>query len=582
MMGPILATLTLALSTTFNVRPIIQQGEMQGIYQGGSTRQMDQALSQYLNGEELKAILTPGDVCEWRLSLKAGQVVVGEARSEAFDPAIEIVDDQKKAVAQNDDRYPGDQRPLVFWRCQKDGEYGFDVRSFQNKAGGQTWARFNIYDSVDLAAGGMVEGVFAADRPFMVRVPMQAGQVKDLVAEKRGEANYINFNFGMVINPLGLPERSPSLAAPIYPAIRALIAPLPGDYYLFAVPYGYSGGTGRVRIGTRDFTPKPIAGGTAQSTVNVPALFEINVKKGDLLEATTPDLSLASAFRVTEAPNFSKYSVDPKKPELNPFIPLTRNQPPMEGPAIDLLPGRARDGRVVVFFARRDAKLWLATDGVGPAGKPFTIRVRPAAADFVIDKANTAKLTIAKTDYWAFDAKAGDVMTFGSSAAGFSDVVVVREPDMGEIRHAEAPLDQTSDTWRMIVQKPGRYVVQVSSLGDGGSGTYSLSRKVLPAKEFSLATPAKGEINPGEVQIWKFSATPQVPLFVRWTSSNWSYDVAIYDDKGQATGFQRENLDANNQLGILRVNEPRTFVIVLTGKERASYSIELSKIAIGK
>ncbi|MBX7134428.1 MAG: hypothetical protein K1X67_17290 [Fimbriimonadaceae bacterium] len=558
-----------------------QQGEMQGTYQGGSVQAVDRALGQYLNGEELKAILTPGDMCQWKLTLKAGQVVVGEARSEAVDPAIEIVDDQKKVMAQNDDRYPGDQRPLVFWRCTKDGEYGFDVRSFQNKAGGQVFARFNIYDSVDLAPGGMVEGVVAADRPFLVRIPMQAGQVKDLVAEKRGEGNTINFNFGTVINPLGLPERPPSLAAPIFPAIRALIAPLAGDYYLLAVPYGYREGQGRVRVGTRDFVPKPLDSGTAQSAMNVPALFELNVKKGDLIEATTPELSLESVFRVTEAPDFSKYTLDPKKPELNPFIPLTRNQPPMEGPALEMMPGRARDGRVLVFFARRDAKLWLATDGVGPAGKPFTVRVRPAAAAFGVDKPNTAKLRIANTDYWAFDGKAGDVMTLGSSASGFSDVVVVRDPDLVELRSAVAPLDQTSASWRMIVQKPGRYLVQVSALGDGGGGDYSLSRKVLPAKEFGVGTPAKGTIGPDEVQIWKFTATPQTPLFVRWRSSKWTYDVAIYDDKGNPASFQRENLDESHQLGILRVSEPRTFVIVLTGREQADYSIELSKITVG-
>jgi hypothetical protein len=139
-------------------------------------------------------------------------------------------------------------------------------------------------------------------------------------------------------------------------------------------------------------------------------------------------------------------------------------------------------------------------------------------------------------------------------------------------------LDQTSDTWRMIVQKPGRYLVQVSCLGDGGGGEYSLSRKVLHAKEFGVNVPAKGEIGNGEIQIWKFSATPGNPLFVKWNSTNWSYDVAVYDDKGQPSGFQREKLDDQHQLGILSVSQPRTFIIVLTGTAKATYSIELVPI----
>lgn len=563
-----------------SIRSLAQQGERQGIYQNNSLQFTERELGKYLNAEMIKSILTPGDFVEWKIKLRAGEIVIGEADSDAFDPAMEILDEKGAVVFKNDDRYPGDQRPLAFWRSDKEGEYRLHVRSFQNKAGGQVFTRFQTYESLDLSAGGMVEGVFDATKPFMVKVPMQVGQVKDMLAEKRGEANYLTFNFGPVITPVGLPERSPSLAEPMNPAIRALIAPVAGDYYILALPYGYVGGSGRVRIGTREFVPAKLAasstGLSATAPTGAPALWELNVKQGDLLEAAVSDLNLTSAFRVFEAPDFTKFDVS--KPETNPFYPLVRSAPQGPGPALVVLPGRARDGRVMVFQALRDATLWIASDGAGAAGKQFALTVKPAASALMEGKKNAGKLKIGKFDYWSFDANAGDVMSFASSAHGFSPIVVVRDPDLVEIRRSELSLDGGSDDWRMVFQKPGRYLVQLSCLGDGGGGDYSVSRTAYHAKEFGKGAPAQSELPPGEVQIWKFTAKPDQPLYMHWKTQG-HYSISIIDDKGNPSDFQRTDIDDANAYGIIKVNNPTTYIIVLTGGEKsAKYSVELSDL----
>ena len=46
---------------------------------------IEQRLHQYLKGPEVKNILTPGEYSEWPLTLKAGQVVISEARSPLAD-----------------------------------------------------------------------------------------------------------------------------------------------------------------------------------------------------------------------------------------------------------------------------------------------------------------------------------------------------------------------------------------------------------------------------------------------------------------------------------------------------------------
>ena len=554
------------------------QGQLSG-QMDGSYQSIDSLISSYLNGEEVKCILTPGEFCEWTLNLKAGQVIVGEARSDAFDPAIEMVDDKGKVLASNDDRYPGDQRPLLLWRCTKDGAYAFHMRCFHDKSGGQAFVRFHKYDSVDLSEEEKVEKQLDTRAPFLLRIPMKAGQIKEIVADFGGQHHYLPFRVGQMIAPDGLPDIG--LAKQIQPAIRnsTFMAPVKGDYYALASPEGGGEGTGTVHVGTREIVPTKLVregnGYNAKAPTNLPALWELNVKAGEFLEASTPDLNLNCRFVLAEEPDIAKY--DMAKTETNPFVPQPNRQP-LAG-AFDLFPKRARDGRSIVFVARRDAKLWLASNGANRATKQFTLRVEPAASDFALDKATTGKLRIADTDYWAFDAKAGDVMNLNSGSSGFSEMILVRDPDLEEIRHYEAGLDQTSEDWRMIVEKPGRYLVAVSCFGNGGGGDYSLSRKVFHAKEFGLTSPARAEISEGDVQIWKFTATPQKPLLVHWSSTAWSYDIAIYDEKGRQADFQREAIDGHNTYGILKVTEPQTYVIVLTGGHgKANYSIELGGI----
>ncbi|MHB8637562.1 MAG: hypothetical protein ACYC96_13925 [Fimbriimonadaceae bacterium] len=565
------------------------QGVIQGQFQrqmlDGSTQGIDQAISGYLNTAEIKSILTPGEFVEWTLKLHAGEVVIAEARSDAFDPALEIVDAKDKVLAANDDRYPGDQRPLLLWRCEHDGDYKLHARCFRDKSGGLVFVRFTTYDSVDVGAGGDATKELPVNAPFLIRIPMKAGQIKEVLSGPRAGQNGMLFSVRQVIAAGGLPDIN--LAQPLVPATQntLILAPVAGDYYAFAFPYGSGGPRGVVHALAREVMPTKLAkdGDTYAATEpnNHIALWELSVKAGDLLEASTPDLSLDCRLVLANEPDISKYDVS--KPETNPFYPQPIVASNADTPAFTILPARARDGRRTVFYALRDAKLWLASNGSGPANKEYVLRVKPAASDFFDAKTNVGKLTIGSTDYWAIKAKAGDVMALKTSAPSFAEQLVVRDPALNEIKRSVAAPDQTSEAWRLIAQRPGTYLVAVSCMGDGGSGAYSLSRTVFHAKEFGIGTPARGTIANGQVQIWRFTATPDKPLLIHWTANAWPFGVAVYDDIGQGAYLQRQSVDAQNQFGILSVDKPQTYVIVLIGgNDSATYSIQLSRIQAKK
>ena len=173
--------LSLFLWTVANDPPLQQGGNMRP--QDDSAAGIDQAVNSYLGMSENKSIISPGDFTEYPLQLKQGQVVIADARSDAFDPALELVDEKGAVAAKNDDRYPGDQRPLLLWRAPADGTYLLRVKSYQNKSGGQAFMRFQIYDSMELATGRMAETWVESSRRILFRVPMKKGQANQTVTE---------------------------------------------------------------------------------------------------------------------------------------------------------------------------------------------------------------------------------------------------------------------------------------------------------------------------------------------------------------------------------------------------------------
>ncbi len=559
-----------------------QQGGRQAEYDR-SVRGIESAISTYSLGEEIKNILTPGEYSEWTLTLKAGQVVVGEVRSDAFDPALEIVNEKGKVLATNDDRYPGDQRPLLVWRCETAGTYMIRARCFRDKAGGQFFIKFNMYHSMDLTSSQMVEKDFPVDKQFLFlfRIPMKAGQVK-LVSVERPTRQHMGATLRQQIGPTGLPnvdlvgEIAQIGADPQGHArgINVIMAPVDGDYYIFADAWGAN--PGKLRAAVRDLAPAPVGVSlnAAKAVTDQPSIWSIAVKKGDFLEISTPELHLSSRLELTEATDLTKFSLE--KPDKNPFYPRLKGEEDEKGPAFVEMAARANDPRIKIVMAKRDAVLWFGSNGTGPDNTQYTLNIKPAARTFEVDKPLAGKLRIGSTDYWAFDAKVGDVMTFNSGADGFAEQVTLLGPDGNTMWGNTAQVDQDKVDWSLIARKPGRYLVSVSCRGDGGGGAYSLARKEFGAKVFGKGKPASGEISGQDVQIWKFTATPNEPLSVHWRTSGKSYTTSIIDDMGEPAALSLMEIDAENRYGILKVDKPRTFLIVLMGNgPKSTYSIDI-------
>jgi hypothetical protein len=550
-------------------------GGMQGPQQryNDRVRAIEAEIGTYLDSEEVRSILTPGEYTEWPLELKAGQVVIAGARSDAFDPALEVIDEKQKILAENDDRFPGDQRPLLLWRCPKDGKYALRARCFRDKSGGQVFVQMKVYDTLDLSEGvGELE--IKNREKFLLRIPMKAGQIMSVKEEVPNWDKYVPFSFEAVVSPTGLPDAklAQDIAA-VFP--HPLLAPVSGDYYVVCRPGGP--GTARARATEVSAVAMPGADGrfSAPAKTGVPVLYKVAVKKGDVLNVSAWKLYPSAAIVVGAAPDVSKYSLE--KPEANPFFPpVPKEDEAPEQPVLTQLPSRARDTRSVVFVAQKDATLWLACNSFGPQDTAYTLDVGPATAPLGTQGDASGSLRIGMNDYWAFEAKVGDVMTFNSTTMGFAGEVKVLDPDLQLVWHDAAVPDQERFDWSLIATKPGRYLVNVSAIGDGGGGSYTLNRQVFEAKTFAKGSPAVGDFSTGRAEVWKVTVTPDDPALLHWRSDSWNYSVSVRDENGRDIGLPRTRVDGNNMYGVLRPEKPQTYVIVLiaTG-ERSRYTIEM-------
>jgi hypothetical protein len=193
------------------------------------------------------------------------------------------------------------------------------------------------------------------------------------------------------------------------------------------------------------------------------------------------------------------------------------------------------------------------------------LNVRPAARAFPEGKTSTGKLAIGRFDYWAFDANVGDVMAFTFKSSTFAQRIWVSNPNVdGWMWTAEMGTDQVSKDWKMVSRRPGKYLVAISCLGDGGGGDYSLSRSVIHPKDFGKGSQASGVVRDGQTQVWKITAKPSEPMLMHWKSSG-PMDVSVFDENGSEAFLPLTRVDDSNQFGIINVDRPTSYLIVLTG-----------------
>ena len=165
------------------------------------------------------AILTPGDRVEYKLEMKAGGTVMAAVTSDAFDPALAIVDESGTELLKVDDREEGDQSPFLIFKAPKDGKYTLKVLSYRSAAGGKFDIFSRQFNPTDLKVDTPAR---VGDSRFsFVRIQGVKSKFYDIQS---------NYGLPLIIGPTGVPTRDYERVHTDAGSI--LKAKADGDYYL--------------------------------------------------------------------------------------------------------------------------------------------------------------------------------------------------------------------------------------------------------------------------------------------------------------------------------------------------------------
>ncbi len=408
------------------------------------------------------AILTPGDRVEFRFSLKNGETILAGATSEAFDPALAVTDASGKELLRNDDRKEGNQDPFINFKAPADGDYLLKVLSYRSVAGGKFEVRMRTLHPTDVPlarAENLPLNFSSRDRSyrFSLRIPVRAGTTYDLsgIEAKIHNSSAYPPSF-KIIGPIGIPsEEYRSFGGTFGNIIESKVD---GELILeYSAPEGVSISTNFQIVPVTKF-------GTAQK-LSLPAdrgqtvRLEISVKK---LQVVRTIIRSAAESLVTPKRNLTQsepYRADDSSGSKgNPWFAIQRRQ------------GEERD--VTRVYQADDTMILLVRNNV--RGANIEVENTEFIPDFTPEQPAKADLAIGDTHVYRLRTPKGELVRYEYQVQGFLLNVLTYSLTGALANMPVAPAD-------VFYQKSDDYLVVVSCVGHGGSGSYQITQKVIPS-----------------------------------------------------------------------------------------------------
>jgi hypothetical protein len=428
-------------------------------------------------------IATAGVGCEWRITAKTGDVLVAEAESEVFDPALRLIDEKGKMLAENDDRKEGVQTPLLVYRFARDQDVKVIVNSFRAAAGGKFNFRHFIFKSTTARLG-----------TTELETPLNA------VAEKLGlVGTLVHFKA----------EKGKTYS------ISNLQSSNEGDWYDSSVSGAIFGPSGvksadfiELKNGTERIDPSnpktiralkdgdffvimPQFVGGQKFRISVNALPVIQGRKDASLNLTIPPRSGVLVSFPVVADDLVETTIKSGKELIN-F--LEGPEPPEDFAGLQTgVRGEGYWGvedRFTWFQRRHDSdSVTRAFYGTGEATiiisnrsyKSTEVSVQNSLdlPKFADAQPVDANLPIAESAYYAFESNQNDMMRLRAVATAFRLKLEIIDYK-GVVRNSFLDEANNRPGDDLFFPNKEKFILRVSCLGNGGSGNYTLKRDAIP------------------------------------------------------------------------------------------------------
>lgn len=419
------------------------------------------------------AILTPGDRVEFKFKLDAGTSLICGVETDAFDAALEFLDEAGTTLAKNDDRAEGAQAPFLAYRAKKSETITVRVLSFRSAAGGRFLLNSLTSPTLDVSVGtGTGKVAMDSNRPLLLRFEVKKGRYYDFTQLEgfRSDLNPRNramLFVNQIIGPSGIEDADGQMISQVGGG-RTLFSNTDGALYLQVT----SQKVDSIQWTAHEIEAKSLSK-EGEATVSMPDgrlhVYEFPVSKRELLKTR---FAGNQAFHVSwEYPQGGQESFSDETQMSSSVRTLFR---PMIGNDREL---------VQLFHEEGSVKVFLRSYASAPIEAKITNTQKLTAWEE--GKALTSDLAIGESKFYTVKSTQSELMRIALQAKGFAPQMDIFTLNGGRansmtnrsnLRIADDLYYPTADT----------FLIRVSCMGSGGSGSFSLVRSTLRGPIYKL------------------------------------------------------------------------------------------------
>jgi hypothetical protein len=503
-------------------------------------------------------ILTPGERGEWEIEVKEGESIIATAKSEVFDPAIEIVDANEVKLAENDDVAPGVQRAQVLFRFPGPGKYKVLVKGFQAKAGGPYDISLRRFTSSALGAGD--NSIARDDVPGPTWIRYQGTKGVPMVVTVEGVFGGMQTHYA----PTG-EEFDPATLYHPSGEQYVIVPESDGEHYISALVRGTLVGPMHAILGSARESTTTVGSTTPRRKLTEGQLdiWSFDAEAGQLLDIRLLALSRDARFFVYESGESLQDFADSNAPAWESLKRIGIEE--------------KNRANMTVLVTKKGRYLFAVIPRTS-AGLEYAVSLTDSTTDVPAGGAARGSLQIGSYQVWGFQGEPGQIVRLQASAEAFDSYFSVYSPSGKRIAIGDDGDSSINASVESVLAESGRYLVVLSAFGGGGSGDYTLDKTTIEPRRATVGSASQGKIVGEGGDVWVVDGRAGQTLIVNVRADGFDANVVVFGPSGDVVA-ESDYGDGDNPLFAVRFEKPGRYTIrVMSQSGRGTYNLWIFEV----
>ncbi len=494
---------------------------------------------------EFTKYLTPGLLDSWIIEGEKGETIVAHVVSKEFDPVLELAtkgEQEDKVLFSVDDK--GSESRFSI-RLPEKGEYKIRIHAFKYKGGGNYALRIRRFQAKPLSIGKPLIGTF--DRRGKSHHYFQAEKDQILIAQLKGASS----RSWEMLDVKG--RRLSDWSGTVFIDDG-------GEHSLVI-----SGGAGnRYELLIREARQRDLG--------DDPDLTDRLERRGmDVwsFEGKPGEFRLLEVESKGQLASRLIYSPREKKKEIH---PLARAQ---TRPEIQIMPVASKGGRLR-FAATLGRQGRYQLQLLAETSVSYNLKIEDPTVPIKPAQELKGSLTVGGAAFYSFRALPGQLLVANLASKGFDPLLRLYNSRGDLVEQNDDGDGGLGSRIAHMVVKEGLFRLQVSSLGDGGGGDFTLALREQKLNELRVGGRGKGLLQLNSTDFWSFAGEEGKTVLLSVRSAVCDPSVSLHSPAGvHLANDDNSGVGTDSLLAVRLPKTGRYTVWISSGRGAGDYSLRL-------